>query len=145
RRRARGHAPRSYRGEFWILLYLQAPGLVIGEVPVQDIELVQGHPVDELLDELRRLVVTAGIEHQPSPRKARRVADFDGAYRADAALRRKDREFLPKGHRAIEESRRVVRTHHDALRLDAERVFLWPESLRTRIEHERHALGAGTT
>ena len=103
------HAPRAHRGELRILLDLQAPGLVVGQVPVQHVELVQRHPVDELLDVLGRLVVARGIEHEPAPGKARRVVDLHGADLRDAALRRDHREQLPQRHGAVEEPRRCAR------------------------------------
>ena len=59
------HAPTDR--QLRILLDLQPPRLVVGEMPVKDIELVQRHPVDELLDVLRRLIVTRGIEHESAP------------------------------------------------------------------------------
>src|SRR5688572_18911898 len=80
-RTARRHAPGAYRGEPRVLADLEAPGLVVGQVPVQHVELVQRHPVDEALDELRRLVVTRRVQHKPAPGEAWRVVDAHGRHR----------------------------------------------------------------
>src|SRR5690606_19568282 len=56
-----------------VLRDLDPPALVVGQVPVQYVELVPGHRVDQLLDLVDRLEVPCRVEHQPAPGKARRV------------------------------------------------------------------------
>ncbi len=48
---ARRDAPGADLGQLRIFADLQTPGLVVREVPLQDVELVQRHPVDQALDE----------------------------------------------------------------------------------------------
>ncbi len=54
---SRWDAPRRDLRETWIFFDLQAPALVIGEVPMQHVQLMQRHPIDVPHDELRRLKV----------------------------------------------------------------------------------------
>src|SRR5687768_9016909 len=54
------HAPGADRSQLWVLADLETPALIVGQVPVQHVELVQRHPVDEALDELGRLIMTRG-------------------------------------------------------------------------------------
>ena len=49
---ARGNAPPADLVQLRILPDLEPPRLVIGQMPLQRVELVQGHGVDEALDEL---------------------------------------------------------------------------------------------
>ena len=48
-------------------LRLQAPGVVLGEVPMEEVELVARHRVDDVLHALRRQVVAHRVEHEPAP------------------------------------------------------------------------------
>ena len=52
----------------------EPPAFIVGQVKLEDVELVGGHLVDDL--EQRRLAeeVTAKIDQQPAPAKARRIA-----------------------------------------------------------------------
>ena len=113
---------------------LETPGLVVGEMPMQHIELVQRHRVDEAANEIRRLVVARRIEHQAAPRKARRIRDVDGGKRERRAAVRRAGE-LPQRDAAIEKPRvsrcghgRAPRRHRDGIALGAER--------RTRVALE---------
>ena len=74
-------APTSVSRGYFLISRRQR--LVVGQVPVQHVELVQRHRVDEALDELRRLVVARRIEHQAAPAEARRIVDLQ---RRNAAL-----------------------------------------------------------
>jgi hypothetical protein len=72
---ARRHAPRPHLGEPRVPANLQTPGLVVGQVPVEDIELVQCHPVDVAHDKFRRLHVPRGLEHDAAPLELGRIDD----------------------------------------------------------------------
>src|SRR3546814_5944743 len=50
-------------GELRVLLDLEAPALVLGEVPVEGVQLEDRHDVDVLLDELDREEVARSEEH----------------------------------------------------------------------------------
>ena len=56
-------------------LRLKAPGVVLGEMPVEEIELVARHHVDDVLHALRRQVVAHRIEHEPAPFETRPIDD----------------------------------------------------------------------
>ena len=73
---ARGNAPPADLGQLRILPDLEPPRLVIGQMPLQRVELVQSHGIDEALDELWRLKMPRRVKHEPSPCETRRVADL---------------------------------------------------------------------
>ena len=61
-----------------ILQDLNAPALILGEVPVKTIQLVMREQVDVLLDEFLRHEVAPRIEMCAAPREARHVLDVHG-------------------------------------------------------------------
>ncbi len=69
-----------------IALRAETPALVVGQVPVQDVELRRGHAVDLTFDIRQRDKVTRRVEQQPTPREARRIFNGDprqrGVFRA---------------------------------------------------------------
>ena len=109
----RRRAPRADLGELRIFLDLDAPALVVGEMPVHHVEFVDRHVVDEFLDEFRRLEMTRGIEHESAPGEARIVFDVDAAHARIAG-----REQLPQRDRAVEQSVRRARDDGDAIARD---------------------------
>ena len=62
-------------GQARIFLDLDTPALVIGQVPVQGIEFVEGHEIDERLDLGNTELMTGDIQQQPAPAKGRGIAD----------------------------------------------------------------------
>src|SRR6185436_18558633 len=54
---------------------LDAPALVVGQVPVEGVEFVPGHPVECRFDELDGLEVAGRVEHQAAPGVGRGVVD----------------------------------------------------------------------
>ena len=67
---------RTYAAHFcklWIFLYLYAPALVIGKVPVKIIELVSSHYFEVFLDKINIKKVTRHIEMHTAVCKARIV------------------------------------------------------------------------
>jgi len=71
-------APRANLRESRILFDLEAPALVIAQVPMQHVQLVKRHPIDELQHELRRLKVAHRVEHQATPRETGAIRDALG-------------------------------------------------------------------
>ena len=61
--------------EAWVFLYLEAPSLVIGEVPVETVELVVRHHVDYALYFIEPEEVAAHVEHETAVFKAGRIND----------------------------------------------------------------------
>ena len=51
-------------------LALDAEALILGEVPVEDVELHGGHGVEVALDDVDRLEVAADVDHQAAPAEA---------------------------------------------------------------------------
>src|SRR5687767_15416028 len=68
-------APRADLGELRVLLDLEAPALVLREVPVKGVQLEDRHDVDVLLDELDREEVSADIEVQAAVAEPRGILD----------------------------------------------------------------------
>jgi hypothetical protein len=94
--------------------------LVVGQVPLEHIELVQGHGVQETFDLVHRLQVARRVQHQATPGEARRVVDV---LRGDALGGRREQQ-LQHAHGAVEHAVRVGRLDPYALRADVERVGL---------------------
>ncbi len=57
---------------------LHPEALVLGEVPVEDVELDRGHSVELPLDRLGRLPVPADVDQETAPGEAGPVGDADG-------------------------------------------------------------------
>ena len=67
----------GHGGQFGVLLHLDAPALVVRQVPVEMVHLVVGHQAEHLLDFIDREEVAAHVEHEASVGEARRVVDGD--------------------------------------------------------------------
>ena len=122
-RRAGRHAPGAFRGQLRVLLDLQPPALIVDQVPVQDIELVGGHGVEDRLDRLDALEVAGAVQHEAAPGEAGRVVDADGRQQS-RALGRVGHGQLPDADRAIEQAGALGSGDDDAGRVDVEVVGL---------------------
>ena len=67
--------PRSYFSEARVLLDLDAPALVFGEVPVELIDLEHGDDIDVLLHLLDGEEVATYVDHHPTVLEGRFVLD----------------------------------------------------------------------
>ena len=67
--------PRGDVRELRILLDLDAPALIVGEMPVEPVELVHRHQIQMFPDELERHEVTRDVEVRSSPGEPRHVLD----------------------------------------------------------------------
>src|SRR6266540_7054534 len=76
-------AARADLGETRPALDLEAPSLVVGEMPVEDVQPVRREKVDVSLDERHGEEVARHVEVQPAPSEARGVVD---AGRRDAPV-----------------------------------------------------------
>ncbi len=74
-------APGGDLRELGIAVDRDAPARGVGQVPVHAVELVAGHQVELLHDELLRAEVARDVEHQAAPGEARGVGDL---HRGDA-------------------------------------------------------------
>ena len=75
--RAGDRMPGANFGEFRILLDLDAPAVVVGEMPVEDIELQKGHFVQTGLDLIPVEKMPGNIKHEAAPGDPGRILDAD--------------------------------------------------------------------
>src|SRR6185312_16618032 len=68
---------RAHALQFGITFALDANALIVGQMPVQNVELDGGHAVERALDLGYGLEVTAHVDEQSAPLEARRVGDAD--------------------------------------------------------------------
>ena len=117
------NAAAAHFGQLRVLPDLDAPALIVGQVPVEGVELVQRHLVEQRLDFIDAAEVARDIEHQSTPDKARRVLD---ALCGDArlALAAIGGGQLPQRDGAIEQAGRSARGDGGAAVGDIERVGL---------------------
>jgi len=59
-------------------LALDAKALVVGQVPVEDVEFNRSHAVQSAIDDRQRHEMTAHIDHESAPGEAWRIVDLDG-------------------------------------------------------------------
>ena len=64
-------------GEFGIFLDFQTPTLVVGDMPVEAIELIVGHHVEYFLNLINIEEMTRNVEHKTAIAKARTIRDAD--------------------------------------------------------------------
>ena len=66
-------APRAHLLQLGILIYGQTPALIFGQMPVKDVVLVQGHPVEVALYKINGEKMAAHVQVHAAPGKARCV------------------------------------------------------------------------
>lgn len=96
---------------------LDAPSLVLGEVPVELVEFVHGENVDKAFHLVHGPEMASGIEHSPAMREAGFVGDFDGG---DGSV---GSDELAERLQGVEYGLRGTSAYADALGRDRERVF----------------------
>src|SRR5207253_8822572 len=89
--------PGADLGEARVLLDLEPPPLVVGQVQVKGIELVEREEVDDLFDELRRVVPARHVQENAAIAEARGVFDL---YGGDAPTRSRPPAPRPEGLQA---------------------------------------------
>ena len=65
----------THLGQFRVFLNLDTPSLVVGQVPVEHVELMQGHDIERLLHFVDREEMAADVEHHAPVAQARFVLD----------------------------------------------------------------------
>ncbi|MNV38825.1 hypothetical protein D3C71_1303880 [compost metagenome] len=123
------------RGQLRIALDLHAPALVIGEVPVESIELLFGHRVEHALDLVQALEVAGRIEHQPAPAETRRIVDAQRRQGAVGAAG----EQLRQRRRAVEQTGLGGGGNGDAIAVGAQLVA-FGAGLQRGVQHEADAV-----
>src|SRR5207249_3429423 len=134
-------APRAHLGETRVLLDLEAPPLVVGQVPVEAVELMERREIDVLLHELLRHEVTGHVEVDAAPREPGRVLDRnrgDAPYHTGRLRLPEDRgrEELPQCLESVERARRAVGSNRDARRAGVEPIAFVAEAGEGGVEAE---------
>ena len=109
-------ALRAYLGEQRQTVDLQAPALVVGDVPVEAVHAVQGHHVDKNLDRVCAEEMPRRVEMRPPVGKSRRGADR--AYGVEYVAVALARYGLAQGLQAVERAGVAAATDHDAVGSD---------------------------
>src|SRR5262249_31052272 len=73
-------AARADLRQTWVALDLDAPAGIVGQVQLQNVELVERHQVEHLEDELLGQEVPRDVDEQAAPGEARRIFDGDARY-----------------------------------------------------------------
>jgi len=117
---------RADLGEARVLLDLEPPPLVVGQVPVEGVQLVEREQVDVALDHFRSEKMTGYVEVQSPPAEAGLVFDRHAGHRqrrirADAGQRLQD------GLQGIEHSGRSGCFDRNLCRRDFQAISFRPE------------------
>ena len=105
-RLSRLHPPAADLREAGIAVDLQSPGLIVRQMPVEHVELVPGHLVDEAADPGGGLIVPGAVQHHAPPAEPRRVGDLHTRHCHLTTLRivRTRLQHLGQAHGGIEEA-----------------------------------------
>ena len=71
-------SPSALFGKERVLLDFESPTLVVGQVPVEFVELIECHEVKEFHDFFLGVEVTGNVEHQATPTETRCVLNLNG-------------------------------------------------------------------
>src|SRR5207237_5814029 len=131
-------------GQLRVLLDLDAPALVLGQMPVEDVELVQREEIDVLEDEFLRHEVAAHVEMAPAPGEARPILDLERRNRPGRSGDRGapvnvGREELAQCLRAVAYPGRFGSADRPLLRGDRGALALFAKTSKRRVECERDA------
>ena len=129
-------ALRTNLGEQRILLYLDAPALVVGEVPVEAVDVVQGEYVDELAYLVGAYEVARHVEVGSAVREARSVDDVSARDGHLCRLAAYNGQRLAQGLYAVEHSRCRCAGDAYALGIDVELVALGVVYRLVDCEHD---------
>src|SRR6202012_1699573 len=88
-----GHSPGAHLCQLRIAFYLQAPPLIIGQMPVETVELVESHPVQQFFKLGGRIEMTGYVQHESPVMETRPVFDSKtGQHRRNSCFVRKELE-----------------------------------------------------
>ena len=136
-------SPGAYVREFRILLDLDAPAVVVHQVPMEGVHLLQRHGVEQALDLLLREEVAAHVEHQSAPAEARIIFERNAGHtprptRELLPLLNRGRQKLPERLDTVEHARRGRAFYDDLLGRHFQRVGLRPMRGQCRVDGQRH-------
>ena len=128
--------PRGDLREFGIAVDGDAPAGAVGQVPVEAVELVAGHQIELLLDELLVAEMARDVEHQTAVREAGRIGDLERGELAAEALG----ELQQRLH-AVEGAGGIGRGEEDPLGRDREAIALGRDRVVGREAQEGLGIG----
>ena len=132
-------AHTTHRGELRIFLDLDAPALVISEMPVEAVHLIIGHDVNHTLQLVHFEEMSAHIEHKSTISKARFIGNIHNRKRIACHLRIGDtrhhmrRKQLLDGLECIVASRRSSGTNSNTRRGNLKCITFWSQSIGARL------------
>ena len=106
--------------------------LVLDKVPVEAVELVQRHDVQELFDEGQREEVAAAVQQHPAPQEARRIHDLQ------ALSREMDVQLRALAHNARSGAGPHALQFHDLGRDYSDQPSFWGWQLALYRESTQH-------
>ena len=115
---------RTDLGQLRILLDLDAPALILAQVPVHPVHVMQCQHVDELLHRIRRDVMTTHIEHHTSIAKAGRIVNCRSRQRHIRSLRIR-RDGLTQRLDTIEYTRWCSTRNRDLTAIHLHPIAFW--------------------
>ncbi len=102
-------------------LALKAKALVIGQVPVEDVQFDSGHPVQVSLDDIHGHEVAGGINEEPPPGESGLIIDLKAGNEIALAVGVHE---LKDGLKAMEDAEVGLGNEKDAVRIYSEAVGL---------------------
>ena len=120
--------------ELGVTVYLHAPALVFGEVPVEGVEVVECEHVDEFLDEFGLEVVAAAVEHRSAVAEAGIVDDACGG-EGDALCLFQGQRLAERLH-TVEHAARCFAFDGDAFGLHGDDVAFFLLDLGVELERD---------
>ena len=135
------HAPddclrtfRAHLGKPGIAVDLHTPSLVLGEMPVEGVDVVECQHIDELLDEAHLEIMAGTVEHRTPITEAGIIGNADS--REVDLLRLLQRQRLAQRLDAVEHAARRLALHRNALGLHGDDIPIFV--LNFRIELQRN-------
>ena len=126
-------APGADRRQLGIGVDLDAPGLVVGEMPVEAVELVPGEDFQEPLDLGGRVELPRHVEMDAAPAERRLVADLAGGRKQEGlGMTARAAQDLAERDQAVEQAAARARRNRGAGGRKADRVGLGAEAVAER-------------
>ncbi len=126
-------------GQLRVALDLHAPALVIGEMPMEGVELLLGHRIEDLLDLIQALEVAGRIEHQAAPAETGGIVD---AQRRELPLAATGEQLRERG-RTVEQPGFGCGLHRCAARVRTQ-LIAFGAGLERGVEYEADAVLAAS-
>ena len=129
-------APAAHARQLRILLHLEAPALVVSDVPVELVHAVQGNQVDVFLDKLHGIEVARAVQMHAAVGKARLVLNQHCGQADHFRLLLHHGQRLAQRLDAAEHAGSRLAADGDALCRDADAVGLLALNLRIQCQQD---------